>query len=110
VTVVAVVDAPDMLGAAIGGIATGIAAAAIVFGLLRFDYSAVPAYMATGIVLHTIAAAVRSGAGDAYVLLAIDVAVTVAATWLVMRYLARAGAPPAASSPVAPTGSSPSTE
>ena len=112
VTVVAVVNAPDMLAAAIGGIATGIAAAAIVFGLLRFDYSAVPAYMATGIVLHAIAAAVRSGAGDAYVLLAIDAAVTVAATWLVMRYLdyARAGAPPAASSPLVPTGSSPSTE
>ena len=90
VTVVSVVDAPDMLGAAVAGLATGIAAAAIVFGLLRFDYRAVPAYMATGIVLHAIAAAVRSGASDAYLHLAIDVAVTVVATWAVTRYLGRA--------------------
>jgi MFS family permease len=90
VTIVSVVDAPDMLGASVGGIATGIAAAAIVFGLLRFDYRAVPAYMATGIVLHAIAAAVRSGADGAYVRLAIDVVVTVAATWAVTRYLSRA--------------------
>ncbi len=114
VTVVAVVDAPDIVGATIAGVATGLAAAAIVFGLLRFDYCAIPAYMATGIVLHAIASAVRGGAGDAYALLAIDVAATVAATWLVTRYLerARAGAnaPPAESAAVAATGSSPSTE
>jgi len=90
VTIVSVVDAPDMLGAAVGGIATGVAAAAIVFGLLRFDYRAVPAYMATGIVLHAIAAAVRSGADGAYARCAIDVAVTVVATWAVTRYLSRA--------------------
>jgi hypothetical protein len=87
-----VVDAPDMLGAAVAGLATGIAAAAIVFGLLRFDYRAVPAYMATGVVLHAIAAAVRSGADGAYLHLAIDVAVTIAATWAVTRYLSRARA------------------
>jgi hypothetical protein len=114
VTIVAVVDAPDILASTIAGIATGLAAAAIVFGLLRFDYCAIPAYMATGIVLHAIASAVRGGAGDAYGLLAIDVATTVAATWLVTRYLerARAGAhaPPAESVTVAVTGSSPSTE
>ena len=114
VTVVAVVDAPDIVGATIAGVATGLAAAAIVFGLLRFDYCAIPAYMATGIVLHAITGAVRGGAGDAYALLAIDIAATVAATWLVTRYLqrARAGAnaPPAEATAVAATGSSPSTE
>jgi MFS family permease len=89
VTVVSMVDAQDMLGAAVGGIATGIAAAAIVFGLLRFDYRAVPAYMATGIVLHAIAAAVRSGADGAYTRLAVELAAIVAATWVVTQYLTR---------------------
>ena len=114
VTIVSVVDAQDVPAATIAGIATGVAAAAIVFGLLRFDYCAVPAYMATGIVLHAIASAVRGGSGGAYAHLAVEIATAVAATWIVTRYLgrARAGAAAVPAEPVATaaTGASPSME
>ncbi len=43
----ALVRAADPLAAAIEGAVSGLAASAVVFGVLRFDYRVVPAYMAT---------------------------------------------------------------
>ena len=97
-TVVAVVAAAALFGAtdapaaAAAGVATGVAVVAVVYGLLRFDYLAVPAYVATGTVLDFIANAVRKGDPFAYANAGIAIAVSVLVTVAVTRYLVRARA------------------
>jgi len=75
--------------------------------LLRYDARLVPAYLATGGVLGTVARAAQDGTSAAYAAAAVGVLTTVAMAWLCMRYIdaplradaAPATAPATASSP-----------
>jgi len=76
-------------GGAAGALA-GAAMVAVVYALLRFDALAVPAFVATGIVLEIIEGTLRKGDSSAFVDGAIAIAVTVAVTFAATRYLQRA--------------------
>jgi hypothetical protein len=96
--------------APVGGVAgalAGIAVIVAVYGLLRFDALAVPAFVATGSALDLAAGALRKGHAAALPDAALALAVVALIAWGVTRYLARARAS-AAHAP-STTGSSPST-
>jgi hypothetical protein len=84
------VAAQDPLVAAVDGIVTGLATAAIVYGLLRFDAMAVPAFLATGAVLQIAENAVHKATPAAFGHATLAVAVAIIVAWALMRYLARA--------------------
>jgi len=92
---------------AAGGL-TGAAMIAAVYGLLRFDALAVPAFVATGGILDLVATAARKGYPAALVDAAVAIGVVVLVAWSVTRFLAQARV--AAAGTAATTGSSPSTE
>jgi len=85
------VGAQDPIAAAVDGVVTGAATAAIVYGLLRFDATALPAFLATGAILQIVENAARKGA-SAYGDAALAALVVIAVTSLVMRYLSDARA------------------
>jgi hypothetical protein len=86
VTAASFLVAQDPVVAAVDGVVTGLAAVAIVYGLLRFDALALPAFLATGVVLQFAENAARKGA-EAYANAALAAGVAIAVTWLVTRYL-----------------------
>jgi len=88
----------DPVVAAFEGVVTGLAAAAIVYGLLRFDYLALPAYMATGYLLTFGESAAQRATPGAWVHAALAGAVTIAIAWGVTRYLSVARSRAAAAS------------
>ena len=98
---------PQLAGAIVAGIASGVVLAAVLWLLLRYDARLVPAYLATGGVLGTVARAAQDGTSAAYAAAAVGVLTTVAMAWLCMRYIdaplradaAPATAPATASSP-----------
>ena len=65
--------------------------AVTVYGLLRFDYLAIPAYVATG-AFDFVAGALRKGYPGAYANAGIAIAVAVLVTIATTRYLTRARA------------------
>jgi hypothetical protein len=70
-----------------------------VYGVLRFDALAVPAFVATGGVLDLMASVLRKGNPAAFVDLALALVVVALIAWGTTRYLARAraaAAPPPA--------------
>ncbi|HEY2816135.1 MAG TPA: type II CAAX endopeptidase family protein [Casimicrobiaceae bacterium] len=69
------------------GVIAGIVTAAILWLLLRFDPTIVPAYVATGPVLTMLWRAIQVGTSLAYVTGAAAIAATIAMTWLVTRYI-----------------------
>ena len=96
----------NILGALAAGAIGGLATAAVLWLLLRFDATMVPAYAATGAILTIVLRAAQIGMAWAYGLGAVAVAVVVTMAWLITRYL-RTPPPPAA--PATITASSPST-
>jgi hypothetical protein len=82
----------DTAEAALAGAVAGAAVVATVYGFLRFDYLAVPAYVATGAVLEFAASALRKGYPAAYANAGIAIAMSVLVTLAVTRYLVRARA------------------
>ena len=68
--------------------------AAILWLLLRFDPTIVPAYVATGVVLTMLFRAIQVGTPLAYLTGAAAIAATVVMAWLVTRYI-EAPLPPA---------------
>jgi hypothetical protein len=64
-----------------------------VYGLLRFDPIAVPAFVAAGNALEIAASAVRRDHAEALVDAAIAIAVAALVAWGVTRWLARASSP-----------------
>ena len=90
------------------GLATGVALVAVLWLVLRYDATLVPPYLATGLVLATIARAMQDGTPVAHGLAAVAIAVTVAVAWLVTRYVATP-LPATPTAPVPATASSPST-
>jgi hypothetical protein len=95
IAVIAVVAASGLVGAsdapaaALAGALSGAAVVVAVYGLLRFDPLAVPAYLATGAALDFAASALRKGYPTAYANAAIAIAVAVVVAWAVTRYLAQ---------------------
>jgi hypothetical protein len=63
---------------------------AIVYGLLRFDATALPAFLATGAILQIVEDALRKQAPAAFGHAILAAGVVIVVTWAVMRYLARA--------------------
>ncbi len=92
VAATALAGAQDPAGAAFAGVGSGLVAVAVVYGVLRFDCCAVPAYVATGFALEFAADALRKGTAAALMNAAIAIGVAVLAAWGVTRYLERARA------------------
>jgi hypothetical protein len=96
----------NLAGAAAVGVTIGLATAAVLWLLLRFDPTTIPAFSATGLVLATLLRAVQIGTPSAYASGTIAIAVTLAMAWLVTRYLRLPLAP---AMPVTAVAASPST-
>ena len=77
----------NVAGAAAVGVMSGLAIAAVLFLLLRFDPTTIPAFSATGIVLATMLRAAQVGTPSAYANGAVAVATMLAIAWAVTRYL-----------------------
>jgi hypothetical protein len=84
------VTASDPVAAMLRGIASGIVFAAVVFGLLRHDAAAVPAFAATSGSLAFIEEAVRGAWPAAPVHAAVFVVVAAAIAWIATRYIVAA--------------------
>jgi multisubunit Na+/H+ antiporter MnhB subunit len=82
-------SAPD---AAMAGAVDGALAALLVYALLRYDWRAVPAFLAAAAVLQAVAGAAQKSGSTAWLHAALTAAGAVAAAWLVTRYLERTGA------------------
>jgi hypothetical protein len=102
VAAVALFGATDSPAAAAAGMATGAAVVAVVYGVLRFDYLAVPAFVGTGAVLDFVAGALQKNSPVAYANAGIAIAVSVLVTLAATRYLARARVGAMAPLPAAP--------
>ena len=74
-------------GAIAVGVIGGVVAAAILWLLLRFDPTIVPAYVATGPVLTMLQRAIQIGTPLAYLTAAAAIAATILMTWVVIRYI-----------------------
>src|SRR5947207_15351037 len=97
---------PNIPGAVVSGIIGGLVTAAVLWLLLRFDPTTVPAYVATGAALTVLLRAIQVGTPLAYLTGAAAIAATVAMAWLVTRYIR----PPLSPAPGgAATSPSPST-
>jgi hypothetical protein len=64
----------------------------LVFGVLRFDYRAVPSYCATGVVLGVVETAAPQGTAADWWRAVVAAAVAMLVAWAVTRYLDRARA------------------
>ena len=71
------------------GIVKGLVSFALLWWVLRYDLRAIPAFLATGMVLEAARNAALEGTSGAWVLFAVGAAVTVAVAWVVTRYIAR---------------------
>ncbi len=89
----------DPVVALAAGVAEGLLTATVVYALFRHDDTAVPAYVATGTVLHFLQAAALKSTPAAWLDAAIAVAITIAVTMLLTRYLLRTRAAAAVAGP-----------
>ena len=80
----------DAMAVIVAGSIQGVLAAAVVYALLRFDYRAVPAYLAADVVLQAAETAAQKGAPAAWLCFAVAAAAAVASAWAVTRFLERA--------------------
>ena len=77
----------EAVTAVASGVFDGLLVAVVVYALLRFDYRAVPAYFAAGVVLQAVEAAVQKGGPAGWVHAALLSAAAIGAAWVVTRYL-----------------------
>jgi hypothetical protein len=78
---------PNILGAIVTGLIGGLVTAAILWLLLRFNPTIVPAYVATGAALTVLHRAIQVGTPLAYLTGGAAIAATVVMAWLVTRYI-----------------------
>jgi hypothetical protein len=97
---------PNILGAIVTGLIGGLVTAAILWLLLRFNPTIVPAYVATGAALAVLHRSIQVGTPLAYLTGGAAIAATVVMAWLVTRYIREPLSP---SAPVASISPSPST-
>ena len=81
--------------AALRGVVKGLVSFALLWWVLRYDLTTIPAFLATGTLLETARQAALSEMPGAWVLFAVGAAVTVVVAWAITRYIAR---------PLPPTG------
>jgi hypothetical protein len=72
-----------------GGVAAGLTSAAVLWWLLRYDLTMVPAYVVTGAIALSLQRAAQMHTPEAWVLLALQAVVAVAMAFVATRYLAR---------------------
>jgi hypothetical protein len=89
VTATSFVAAQDPVLAAVDGVVTGAATVAIVYGLLRFDVAALPAFLTTGAILQIAEGALAKGTQVALWHAALAMLVAIAVAWVLTRYLER---------------------
>ena len=83
--------------AALRGVVKGLVSFALLWWVLRYDLTTIPAFLATGALLDAASDAAVDGTAGAWALFAAGAVVTVAVAWAVTRYIARPlPAPPAA--------------
>ncbi|HEX9301112.1 MAG TPA: hypothetical protein VF959_02070, partial [Casimicrobiaceae bacterium] len=82
--------AHDTRIAVVEGCASGLVGAAVVYGLLRFDYRLLPIYMAAGAALGFAENALRKGDPGALAYAGIAIAAAAFIAWGVTRYIERA--------------------
>jgi hypothetical protein len=88
-TGVAMVVGRGASSATAAGLVTGLVVAVSVYALLRFDYRAVPAFVAGGMLLHAAQNAAQKGSSDAWTHAALAATGAIAAAWAVTRYIER---------------------
>jgi hypothetical protein len=88
-TGVAMVMGRGASSATAAGLVTGLVVAVSVYALLRFDYRAVPAFVAGGMLLHAAQNAAQKGTSDAWTHAALAATGAIAAAWAVTRYIER---------------------
>jgi len=71
------------------GAVEGLVALAFAWLVLRFDLRAVPAFVATGMVMDGARSAILDGTGSAWTSFTLATAVTIVMAWTAMRYVAR---------------------
>jgi len=71
------------------GVAAGLTSAAVLWWLLRYDLTMVPAYVVTGMLALSLQRAAQIGTPDAWVMLVLHAVVAVAMAWVATRYLGR---------------------
>jgi hypothetical protein len=86
----ALVGGDDVQVALAAGATQGLLAAVVVYAVLRFDYRAVPAFLAADLALQALASAAQKGTASAWGQCAVLVVVAAASAWAVGRYLDRA--------------------
>jgi len=82
--------------AALRGVVRGLVSFALLWWVLRYDLTTIPAFLATGMLLDAAHSAALDGTAGAWVLFAAGAVVTVAVAWAVTRYIAQR--PPIATS------------
>ena len=85
----ALASGEDALVAMVTGAVQGLLAAVVVYALLRFDYRAVPAFLATEVVLQAAETAAQKGTPAAWTHLAVLAVAAAASAWAVTRFLGR---------------------
>jgi hypothetical protein len=75
--------------AALRGVVKGLVSFALLWWVLRYDLTTIPAFLATGTLLDAARNAALEGTGGAWTLFGVGAVVTVAVAWAVTRYIAR---------------------
>jgi hypothetical protein len=88
-TVAVLVGGGEPEAAALRGLVRGLVSFALLWWVLRYDLTTIPAFLATGALLDAARNAAIEGTAGAWVLFALGAAVTVAVAWAVTRYIAR---------------------
>jgi hypothetical protein len=91
---------PNILGAIVTGLIGGLVTAAILWLLLRFNPTIVPAYVATGAALTVLHRAIQVGTPLACLTGGAAIAATVVMAWLVTRYIREPLSPAAPSASI----------
>ena len=79
----------DAIAVIVAGSVQGLLAGVVVYSLLRFDYRAVPAFLAADIVLQAAETAALKATPVAWAYFAVTAAAAVASAWMVTRFLER---------------------
>jgi hypothetical protein len=88
--------ADDWLEVVVAGVVVGALHTLLFATVLRFDLRVVPGFVAAEIAVTVVVGAVRERTATAAWHAVLQLAVTLALTWVITRYLVRAGAPPVA--------------
>ena len=75
--------------ALVRGVVKGLVSFVLLWWVLRYDLRAIPAFLATGMLLEAARNAALEGSSGAWTLFAAGALVTVAVAWVVTRYIAR---------------------